>query len=149
VKRTIHVLEDDLDGGSADETVLFELDGTTYTIDLSAANTAALRETLDPFVRAATIIQPQASVRLGPPRGSHHHASRGGRGRGRGDGPDLPDAARRRARNIAIREWGRAAGYDVRDLGRISSTLVAAYDRAVPAPARRRHDHRIAGTRNR
>lgn len=136
MKRTIHVLEDDLDGGSADETVLFELDGTTYTIDLSAANTAALRETLDPFVRAATIIQPQEPVWTGPSRGSHRHASRSGRDRASGPDRRQPDAARRRSDNTAIREWGRAAGYDVRDLGRISSTLVAAYHQAVAGRGR-------------
>ncbi|MEV0134693.1 Lsr2 family protein [Dactylosporangium sp. NPDC050688] len=134
MKRTIHVLEDDLDGGSADETVLFELDGTAYTIDLSAANTAALRETLDPFVRAATIIQPQKPVWSGPSRDSQRRTSRGGSDRAGGPDQRRPDAAQRRADNTAIREWGRAAGYDVRDLGRISSTLVAAYHRAAAVP---------------
>jgi len=37
------VLEDDLDGGTADETVLFGLDGTSYEIDLNKKNAAELR----------------------------------------------------------------------------------------------------------
>lgn len=40
------VLTDDLDGGDADETVQFALDGVSYEIDLSTANAEALREAL-------------------------------------------------------------------------------------------------------
>ena len=38
------VLEDDLDGTDADETVTFSLDGVGYEIDLSSANAATLRD---------------------------------------------------------------------------------------------------------
>ena len=48
-KRLSHVLDDDLDGGPAAETVKFDLDGTAYTIDLSQANAAVFREALAPF----------------------------------------------------------------------------------------------------
>ena len=37
-KQIIHKLVDDLDGGDADETVKFALDGVQYEIDLSKAN---------------------------------------------------------------------------------------------------------------
>jgi hypothetical protein len=37
-------LEDDLDGGPADQTVRFGLDGAEYQIDLSAGNATAFRE---------------------------------------------------------------------------------------------------------
>lgn len=107
-KRTIHMLDDDLDGGPADETVQFELDGTTYTIDLSTAHAAALREVLDPFVRAANATR---------------HT--GGLTRRR------PGGAQRRTVNTAIREWARGAGYQVGDLGRIKKTVVEAYHRAM------------------
>ena len=40
------VLVDDLDGGSADETVTFSLDGVSYEIDLSHDNAAAFRDLL-------------------------------------------------------------------------------------------------------
>src|SRR5256886_14668047 len=43
-------LEDDLDGGPADETVRFGVDGAEYEIDLSKKNAAALRRTLAPFI---------------------------------------------------------------------------------------------------
>ena len=40
------ILEDDLDGGPADETVRFGLDGGQYEIDLSNANAARLRDAI-------------------------------------------------------------------------------------------------------
>jgi len=43
-------LEDDLDGGPAEETVRFGLDGTDYEIDLSAKNARAFRKKLAPFI---------------------------------------------------------------------------------------------------
>lgn len=45
-------LVDDLDGGTADETVAFGLDGVQYEVDLSDKNAAALREALDAWVAA-------------------------------------------------------------------------------------------------
>jgi hypothetical protein len=46
-------LVDDLDGGDADETVAFGLDGKTYEIELSKKNAAALRKVLAPYVDKA------------------------------------------------------------------------------------------------
>ena len=43
-QRVNIVLEDDLDGTDADETVTFALDGVGYEIDLSSANAATLRD---------------------------------------------------------------------------------------------------------
>jgi Lsr2 len=54
---------DDLDGGDADGTVRFGLDGTEYEIDLNAGHAQALRETLAPYVRAAR----RLGVRPGAP----------------------------------------------------------------------------------
>ena len=47
------VLEDDLDGGPADETVRFGFEGTDYEIDLSAKNARAFRKGLAPFIEHA------------------------------------------------------------------------------------------------
>jgi len=47
------VLEDDLDGGPADETVQFGIDGTEYEIDLSTENAAAFRAQLAPYIERA------------------------------------------------------------------------------------------------
>ena len=52
-KRVQVVLEDDVDGSLADETVSFGLDGVSYEIDLSAANASALRDQLAKWIGAA------------------------------------------------------------------------------------------------
>jgi hypothetical protein len=46
-------LQDDLDGGPADETVQFAIGGTGYEIDLSTSNAAAFRAQLAPFIACA------------------------------------------------------------------------------------------------
>ena len=43
-------LEDDLDGGPADETVRFGIGGTEYEIDLSTGNAATFRQQLAPCI---------------------------------------------------------------------------------------------------
>ena len=44
------ILVDDLDGGEAEESVSFSLDGVSYEIDLSSPNAEALREAIAPWV---------------------------------------------------------------------------------------------------
>ena len=74
VQRTQIVLEDDVDGGPADETVKFGLDGVTYEIDLNDDHAAALRETIEEWTvkarrsggrrirrRAGVVDRPRAS----------------------------------------------------------------------------------------
>jgi hypothetical protein len=46
-------LTDDIDGGEADETVTFALNGRTYEIDLSTKNADRLREAFAPFIEKA------------------------------------------------------------------------------------------------
>jgi hypothetical protein len=99
------VLEDDLDGSSADETLTFGLDGVTYEIDLSKKNAAKLRDALAAYVAAARRV---------PGRGSR---------RGRGRSSSGPTASQ-------VRDWARAQGYDVSDRGRVPAEVRAAYDAA-------------------
>jgi hypothetical protein len=49
-KTVIVKLTDDLDGGDADETIQFALDGKSYEVDLSAANASKLRDALKPYI---------------------------------------------------------------------------------------------------
>ena len=49
-QRVQIILEDDYDGGVAEETVSFGLDGAEYEIDLSAKNAANLRDALAPWL---------------------------------------------------------------------------------------------------
>lgn len=50
--QIIHRLIDDLDGGAAEETVSFALDGIEFTIDLSGKNAAKLRKIFQPYLAA-------------------------------------------------------------------------------------------------
>ncbi|HEX3648698.1 MAG TPA: Lsr2 family protein [Pseudonocardiaceae bacterium] len=51
--KTFVELFDDLDGGRADETVSFALDGVDYELDLSTAHAAELRKILGEYVAKA------------------------------------------------------------------------------------------------
>jgi hypothetical protein len=103
-------LVDDLDGGQADETVTFSLDGTEYEIDLSDEHATALRGEVWKYVQAAR--------RVGKVAGRRATRTTGTTGGG----------AANRERNQAIREWAKANGLDVSDRGRISQEIVDRYD---------------------
>ena len=105
-KQIIHKLVDDLDGGDADETVKFALDGVQYEIDLSSANAAKLRDAFASYVRAGTKVG----------RGGVVIGGRAARGRG--------GATADREQNKAIREWAKKAGKDISDRGRIPQEIV-------------------------
>ena len=49
-KTVIVKLTDDIDGGDADETVHFSVDGKFYEIDVNSANATRLRDALKPFI---------------------------------------------------------------------------------------------------
>jgi hypothetical protein len=49
-KTVIVKLTDDIDGGDADETIQFALDGKSYEVDLSTANASKLRDMLQPYI---------------------------------------------------------------------------------------------------
>jgi len=93
-------LVDDLDGGSADETVLFSIDGINYEIDLSAENAKKLRDAMSRFAEAGRRVTA---------------TRRGTRARSGGPNP------------AAIREWARSQGIAVSERGRISAELLARY----------------------
>ena len=107
-------LLDDLDGGEAAESVSFSLDGKSYEIDLSEKHAAALRDAFAPFVSSArraggttATARPRMSTRAGRPR----------------------------AETAAIREWASANGMEVSARGRISSTVLEAYENRGNATA--------------
>ncbi len=52
-QRVQIILEDDFDGGEADQTVSFGLDGSDYEIDLSDDNAGKLRDALAPWLANA------------------------------------------------------------------------------------------------
>jgi nucleoid-associated protein Lsr2 len=95
------VLIDDLDGGPADETVSFSLDGTGYEIDLSKPNAARLRNAMSPFV------------------GHARKAVRSGRKSRSAGTPN---------RSAEIRRWAKSQGLSVNERGRIPAELAAKYE---------------------
>ena len=103
VQRKIIVLEDDIDGGNATETVSFSLDGRHYTIDLNEANAKRMRESFRPWLTAAR--------RAGKPALGNRPVS---------------DA--RREKVSKMRQWGRDNGWDIGNRGRVPRDLEEAYD---------------------
>jgi Lsr2 len=81
--KKIHVhLVDDLDASEASETLIFELDGSTYEIDLSSRNAQKFRAEIAPYIQHARTVASNAGRRrragTGPvrPRGRAWAASR-------------------------------------------------------------------------
>lgn len=101
------LLVDDIDGGEADETVSFSIDGTTYEIDLSEKNAAKLRNGLEPFVSSA--------------RKARKATGRAGRG---------ARTANSRERSAEIREWAKNHGIKVNERGRIPANVIEQYEAA-------------------
>jgi hypothetical protein len=99
------LLVDDLDGGEADETVSFSVDGASYEIDLSSANAKKLRDSLQPFV--------EKSRKAGT-------TSRRRRQRG----------ASSRERSAEIRAWAKDHGIKVNERGRIPANVIEKYEAA-------------------
>ncbi|TDL40223.1 histone-like nucleoid-structuring protein Lsr2 [Kocuria rosea] len=97
------ILEDDLDGGPAEETVRFGLDGAQYEIDLSEENAAKLRDAVRPFIAKARRAQSKQTPKQARPTGKSN-----------------PDTA-------AIRQWARENGHPVSDRGRIHQDVQKAY----------------------
>jgi nucleoid-associated protein Lsr2 len=108
-KQVITVFTDDLDGGDADRTIEFGVDGVNYTIDLSEKNAGKLRKALDPYLAVAS--------RVGR-TGTH--------GRIASRAAAAPSRANR-DQNQAIREWAAKNGYEVSERGRIPSSIVEAF----------------------
>jgi hypothetical protein len=100
------ILVDDLDGGKADETVSFSIDGVAYELDLSKKNAAKFRDSFAQYVGSA-----------------RKSSRRGGRGRGQARGG-------RGSNTAAIRQWARDQGMKVSDRGRVPADILAKYDSA-------------------
>jgi hypothetical protein len=103
------ILVDDIDGGEADETVSFALDGVSYEIDVSEANAEALREALAHWVGHARRVGGRSTLRRA-----------GAKSRPVAERTDLSD----------VRAWARENGFQVSDRGRVSSEVRAAYEAA-------------------
>jgi hypothetical protein len=103
VQKRIVELIDDLDGGAAEESVTFGLDGKVYELDLSSANADALRAVLAPFITAG------------------RRSSVGSRVGGQSAASADSDIA-------AVRQWALTNGHAVNARGRIPAAILAAYN---------------------
>lgn len=111
-RKVLVELVDDTNGETAEETVLFGLDGVSYEIDLTANNAAMLREAITPWVE---------SGRRLPGR---KQASRSGAVPTQVAGAT---AQARREQLQAIRRWAKKNGYQVSSRGRIPQDVQTAY----------------------
>lgn len=109
-KKTVVLLEDELDGSEADETIKFGLDGTEYEIDLNKAHVAELRRALERFTNAGRKVSAGRGGRAST--SSRKSSSQGG-----------PDAK-------AVRQWAAEQGLQVNTRGRIQADIVEKYEAA-------------------
>jgi hypothetical protein len=99
-KTTVIVdITDDIDGSAGAKTVKFGLDDKTYSIDLNEAHEATLREFLALYIGHA-----KPTTRT------------------------TRKAVKSTSRSIEIREWARKKGIEVSERGRISQSIIDAYD---------------------
>ncbi|MEC5200388.1 hypothetical protein RCH21_002634 [Arthrobacter sp. PL16] len=103
-------LVDDLNGEEAQETVRFGLDGTEYEIDLIADNASELRFTLSQYVDVA------------------RKASGGRRGQGGQRGTSTSRVKRDEVQKIRL--WAQDNGRNPNSRGRVSQSIVDAYNQA-------------------
>jgi len=103
-QKIVTLLEDDLDGSKADETVSFGLDGVEYVIDLNTAHANELREAVSKFTAAARKV-------------------------GRGKTP-VRRAASSGSDTKAIRAWAIEQGIPINSRGRIQADVIERYQAA-------------------
>jgi hypothetical protein len=98
--RTIVLLEDDVDGSKADETIEFGVDGTTYAIDLSDSNAKKLRGAFDGYISKARTVSGKRSTT-----------------RKTSSGVDLK----------AVRAWAASNGIELSSRGRVPASVLQQY----------------------
>jgi ribosomal protein L16/L10AE len=110
-QRVQVLLEDDLSGGTADETVSYALDGQAYEIDLNSKNAEALRKALSRYLAASRKVKARPAVmrRTTVPQQTRTHV-----------GPDPK----------AVRAWAGSAGVTIPARGRIPAAVLAEFEAA-------------------
>jgi hypothetical protein len=94
---------DDIDGGEAEGTVCFGLDGTNYEIDLNAQHSKELQAALSPYIVHARKV---SGITRRPVRGGSSTA-----------GPDTK----------AVRAWAAGQGIALKNRGRVPAGVVAEF----------------------
>jgi len=109
-KQVQAVLVDDFDGGAADNTVFFGLDGVNYEIELNIKHVDELAAILEPYIKAGRKVS--APKKAGRKTSGKSHGT--------------SDAA-------AIRVWAEGKGISLRTRGRVPASVVAQYRAATGA----------------
>ena len=98
---------DDIDGGEAEGTVRFALDGAEYEIDLSAKHSDELHDALRNFIAHARKVG--GAARRSGVRGARKPSS---------------------IDTVAVRAWARENGLNIKERGRVPAEVVAKYRQA-------------------
>lgn len=98
-------LLDDITGEEAAETITFGLDGFLYEIDLTTQNAQQLREELGVYVEKGRKVRSRSGVQRRSMTSARDETHR-------------------------IREWAEKNGYSPSSRGRISKSIIEAYQRA-------------------
>ena len=121
--QTIVKRVSDLDGGPADENIVFSIDGATFEIDLSAPQAGDLRRAFSIYVANARRLRgakvTQSKSKAITPAASSSASSNGSV----------------RIDRSAVREWARQNGHELADRGRIPTAVLDAYRQANPTAA--------------
>lgn len=99
------ILIDDLDGGPANVTIAFTIDGETYSLDLSNKNADKFWTALGPYIEAASGSRNERLQQV------HEYRA---------------EVEQRKA----IRDWARKQGYSVAERGKIPVDIQEAFDQA-------------------
>ena len=98
-QKRVLVMEDDLDGGPAGNTLRFSLEGDEYEIDLNDANARTMRGAFAPYVERGRKVNRRRSY-------------------ARQDGP---------VDNRTVRAWAAANGIEMHGRGRIPARVMDQY----------------------
>lgn len=106
-KYKVTKMVDDLDGSEATRTIRFSIDGAHYEIDLSDENTNKFREVFAPYIANGRRVTSRKKARKST---------------------STPSA--RRKKTAQIRAWAIEKGYTASTQGRLSPTVITAYEAA-------------------
>jgi hypothetical protein len=105
-------LVDDINGEEAQETVRFGVDGTEYEIDLTTENAEKLRSSLSEYVDKG------------------RKAKAGRRGQTGQNSPSASTTNSKREETQKIRQWAQDNGHNPSSRGRITQSIIDAYNEA-------------------
>lgn len=97
------VLIDDIDGGEAQVTIVFAINGESYQLDLSQTNANRFHKALKPFIDAAAGLKE-----------AHRN--------------EVDEVAAAVNKRNQIRAWAKKKGYDVAERGKIPKEVLDAFD---------------------